>query len=174
MDATPTDLRPLRDGITLLETDTTTFRALVLDHLVIHGGTARWIEGRERAADLARAGTTRRMAARIRVTGAATARRHAGAVAGLPTAISHTDTVLALPGFSLPYEAVDPAREAEDLLHGSLRALHETALARGIPALVTAPDAGGALHHVVAAEADHVLRPRRDGGGRERSAVRPR
>lgn len=167
MDQTP-DLPALHDGITLLD-GAGAFTDTVLDHLIIHGGTARWIEGRDRATDLARAAPNPALAGRIRVAGAATTREHAALVRDLPRALSRTDVVLVLPGFSLPYETADHPRDAEDLLHGALRALHGTVHERDVPALVTAPDTGGALHHVVAAAADRILRPGGRGRGRERS-----
>jgi len=89
-------LPSLNDGITLLDVDGSRgvpiLQSLVLDHLLLHDGTAFWVDANGHAATttLAQIAPSQRLLNRIHVTRGFTAYQHYGAVCDLPTAVNRS------------------------------------------------------------------------------------
>jgi hypothetical protein len=89
-------LPSLEDGITLLDVegdrDVPILQSLVLDHLLLHGGPAFWVDanGHATTTTLARIAPSQRLLDRIHVARGFTPYQHYGAVCNLSSAVNQT------------------------------------------------------------------------------------
>jgi len=143
----PTDTTPqlpaLSPGIQLLETDRTVDRAihaLAVDHVLLSGGTACWIDagGHARSDPLVDLAPSARILDRVRVARAFTPFQHRALVSGLPGTLTDRMSLLVLPAVDGAYRSDDLlGDEGRDLLLAALATLAALAREHDLPVLVT-------------------------------------
>ncbi len=137
------ELPTLDPGITLLETDeraTGPLQALALDHLLLEGGDALWVDshGHAQSQLLARLAPGRRVLDRVRVARGFTPTQHATLVERLPDRIAPETSLLVLPAMDGQYRGDElPTEDARGLFLRSLATVAGVARERDLPVLVT-------------------------------------
>lgn len=137
------ELPTLDPGITLLETDeraTGPLQALALDHLLLEGGDALWVDshGHAQSQLLARLAPGRRVLDRVRVARGFTPTQHATLVERLPDRIAPETSLLVLPAMDGQYRGDElPTEDARELFLRSLATVAGVARERDLPVLVT-------------------------------------
>lgn len=139
----------LDPGITLLsatERATGALQSLVLDHLLVDGGEARWIDARGNAGTthLARVAPSMQVLDRVQVARAFTPFQHYSLVEDLEPALTDAVSLFVLPAVEFFYAADDVGRaEGETMLEHALAEIGSLAEERGLPALLTRHSATG-------------------------------
>ncbi|MFB6294532.1 MAG: hypothetical protein ABEI97_02120, partial [Candidatus Nanohaloarchaea archaeon] len=150
-------------GITLVNTDsraTGVLQSLVLNHLIVYGGGARWIDskGHARTDTMHRLAPNQHLLDKIQVARAFTPQQHFALVEDLAIAVDRETTLMVLPDVNTFYAADDlMTGEREEMLHAALQNVHDTVERYRIPALITTSDCGEALSYVAEAYADAVI-----------------
>ena len=133
----------LESGVTLLETSADSMAAmqtLVLDHVLMEGGDALWVDARNNAAThkLMQVAPSTRTLAKIRVARAFTAFQHHSIVDDLVDEYDDGISLLVLPAIDWFYGDDDLRRgEGESMLTDALETIQELAHSRDVPALLT-------------------------------------
>lgn len=138
------ELPELDAGIRLLEVagdepPTGPLHSLVLDHLLLHEGGARWVDagGHAVAQSLASLAPTTRPLDRIRVARGFTAQQHYALVRRLRDRVDDETALLVCPDLDRPYRDAEAyADESEDLLLRAVATLAGLANRRDVPVLV--------------------------------------
>lgn len=146
------ELPQLREGVQLLETDgraTGPLHALVLDHLLLQGGSAVWIDadGHGTSIHLAEIAPSERILDRIHVARGFTAPQHQALVRNATEALTEETSLVVVPAVDARYRDDDiRGAEPETLLLQTLSRLARYAREEGLPVLATrtAADAFGA------------------------------
>nr|WP_089386034.1 hypothetical protein [Halorubrum vacuolatum] len=183
-------LPQLDNGITLLDVEgnrgVPILQSLVLNHLLLHGGPAFWVDanGHATTTTLARIAPSQRLLDRIHVARGFTAYQHYGAVCDLPAAVnrsirtsiadtgpagrrapdrdedtlSHTPAIIVAPDVDAQYRADETLGEihAKTLQARTLARLRSYAAEYEIPVLLTRTDRAD-FTEPVATVADHYL-----------------
>lgn len=140
--ATPA-LPELAPGVTLLETDRDTPRAihaLVVDHVLRTGGKGYWVDtGRQARADpLVEIAPSDRILGRLRVTRAFTPFQHLDCLRELPRLCSEQTSLVVVPALDQFYRDENLlADEGREMLASGVAALAGVARRREVPVLVT-------------------------------------
>lgn len=143
------ELPTLDDGITLLAAGqriTGALQSLVLDHLLLSGGHALWVDARGNATtvQLARIAPSRRTLDRVFVARAFTPFQHYSLVEDLAGRVTDDTTLVVLPAVEWFYDGDDlRGGEGETMLAAALGRLRGIADAEGLPVLVTRHSADG-------------------------------
>lgn len=133
----------LDPGITLLSaTDRSTgaLQSLVLDHLLVECGEARWIDARGNAGttQLARVAPSMQVLDRVQVARAFTPFQHYSLVEDLEAALTDAVSLLVVPAVDYFYAADELRRgEGEAMVEHALDRIEALAETHGVPALLT-------------------------------------
>lgn len=137
----------LSQGVTLLTAEQRTtgpLQSLVLDHLLVSGGEALWVDSRNNATtqSLAQVAPSRRVLQRVQVARAFTAFQHHSIIEDVPGQLTPDVSLLVAPAVDWFYAEDDLWRgEGEEMLHSALDQLETIATDASIPILVTSsPD----------------------------------
>lgn len=145
----PTDLEgqiefpSLDRGVTLLSMDdraTGALQSLVLDHLLMNDGEARWIDSRNNATTttLARVAPSMRILDRIQVARAFTPFQHYSIVEELPDTVLPETSIIVLPAIDWFYTEDELRRaEGQAMLDGVLEIVSEIAATHEIPVVIS-------------------------------------
>lgn len=156
------DLPTLDEGVYRLETSDRTagpLHSLVLDHLLVGGGTACWVDagGHAQTGALARLAPTRRFLDRVRVARGFTAFQHYSLVDGLADQLTDETALVVVPALDRCYRTGDLGRgEPGRLLAGVADRLADLAVTHELPVLVTL-DRADELARPVSDIVDHEL-----------------
>lgn len=137
------ELPTLQPGIQLLHTEpqlVEALHALVLDHLLMHDGTAYWVDshGNATTTSLIKLAPTRRTLDRIHVARGFTGYQHYAAIHHLPTQLADDATLIVAPALDYLYRGDDLTRpQATDMLTGLADQLHTITTQRDIPIIVS-------------------------------------
>ncbi|MFB6085282.1 MAG: hypothetical protein ABEJ84_00520 [Halodesulfurarchaeum sp.] len=141
------ELPQLCEGVHLLETDGRAvgpLHALVLDHLLLEGGSAVWIDanGHGISSHLAEVAPSRRVLDRIRIARGFTASQHRALVQNAGAELGAETGLLVVPAVDARYRDEDiRGAEPETLLLQTLSRLARYAREEGLPVLATRTDA---------------------------------
>jgi len=136
-------LPELTAGLTLLDADSDVDRALhalAVDHVLLSGGTACWIDPgtRARTDPLVELAPSARILDRIRVARAFTPFQHLALVTALPELVTDRTELLVVPAFDGYYRTDDLlGDEGREMLLAGLAALAGVAREHDLPVLVT-------------------------------------
>lgn len=142
-------LPSLEPGLTLLATDGRAagpLHSLVVDHVLLEGATALWVDARGNATTgpLADVAPSRRCLDRVRIARAFTAFQHYAIVAALPDRVTDDTALLVLPAVDWFYGGDDLCRgEGEAMLDHALETVRDLARAHDLPVLLTRHEAAG-------------------------------
>lgn len=149
--ATPR-LPELEPGLRLLATEpdatrsddrqsvsTAVLHTLVLDHLLIHGGTVQWVDagGHATTRPLARLAPSERSLERIQVGRAFTPHQHLALLEQVAHHAGDETSLVVCPALDLPYRDGDCSRDAERLLLRALSLVAGIARDHDVPILMT-------------------------------------
>lgn len=117
----------------------TIVHTLVLDHLLLNGGTIHWVDagGHATTHSLARLAPSKRSLDRISVGRAFTPYQHLRLLEELAKSVDETTSLVVCPAFDLPYREDDCSRDADRLLLKALATVAGIARNHDIPVLVT-------------------------------------
>ena len=155
-------LPSLDPGLTLLESDgraTGPLQSLVLDHLMLTDGEARWVDANGNASTtaLAAIAPSRRTLSRIQVARAFTAFQHYSLIETLAREITSDTSLVVVPDVAWFYEGDDlAASEGETMLAHALDQLRDVAAAHDLPVLLSWRE-GSPLSDCVAGVCDRTL-----------------
>lgn len=137
------ELPQLREGVQLLQTDgraTGPLHALVLDHLLLEGGSAVWIDadGHGTSIHLAEVAPSERVLDRIHIARGFTAYQHQALVRNAIEALTGETSLMVVPAVDARYRDDDiRGAEPETLLLQTLSRLARYAREEGLPVLAT-------------------------------------
>jgi hypothetical protein len=137
------ELPTLDPGVTLLSTEeraTGPLQALVLDHLLLQGGEALWVDshGHAQSQLLGRLAPSRRVLDRVRVARGFTPTQHATLVERLPDRVTPETSLVVLPAIDGQYRGDElPREDSRELFLRSLATVGRLARERDLPVLVT-------------------------------------
>lgn len=139
----PPELPALTPGIQLLQTETRLtepLHALVLDHLIMHDGTAYWVDshGNATTTSLIKLAPSRRTLDRIHVARGFTGYQHYAAIEHLPDHLDDTVSLVVTPALDYLYRGDDlTPGQADAMLTGLADQLHTITTQWDIPVLVS-------------------------------------
>lgn len=112
---------------------------LVVDHLLLHGGTVQWVDAGRHASTtpLAQLVPSERTLDRINIARAFTPYQHARLLEQLAEQIDDTTSLVVCPVLDQPYRADECSQEGDALLLKGLARLSSIARAREVPILLT-------------------------------------
>lgn len=155
-------LPSLEPGLTLLASDdraTGPLQSLVLDHVMLSEGEARWVDANGNASTtaLATIAPSRRTLSRIHVARAFTAFQHHSIVETLADSITPETSLVVAPDVAWFYEGDDLVDgEDEAMLEHALGRLQDVASDHDLPVLLSWRE-GSSLSHCVTGAADRTL-----------------
>ena len=145
-------LPTLRPGCRLLEAgdsnttarqhhaaSSTIIHTLVLDHLLLNGGTIQWVDagGHATTHPIARLAPSQRSLERIEVGRAFTAYQHLSLLEQLAQRVDEATSLVVVPALDLPYRDDDCSRDAERLLMRAIATVAGIARQYEVPVLLT-------------------------------------
>lgn len=136
-------LPQLEPGITLLKRRGQTkgaLHSLVLDHLLLSGNEAQWIDAQNNATTtlFAKIAPSQRVLDRVNVARGFTAFQHYSLVEALPETLTNHTSLVVVPSVDWFYDSDDLCRgEGEEMLTDALEILDEVAAANNLPVLLT-------------------------------------
>ena len=112
---------------------------LVLDHLLLNGGTIQWVDagGHATSRPLTRLAPSQRSLERIHVGRAFTAYQHLSLLEQLAHRVDSETSLVVCPALDLPYRDDDCSRDAERLLLRALATVARVAREHDVPVLLT-------------------------------------
>ncbi|WP_101296499.1 hypothetical protein [Halegenticoccus soli] len=153
-------LPTLEDGMTLLRADrgaTGALHSLVLDHLLLEGGDAAWVDanGNGTTQRLCRLAPNARILDRVRIARGFTPWQHYGILADLPEQVTDGTSLVVLPAFDWFYRASDLRRgEGERMLSEAVERIARLLDEVAVPVLVTLSETDGLARPVVDAASE--------------------
>ncbi|WP_433626483.1 hypothetical protein [Halomicrococcus sp. NG-SE-24] len=137
------DLPTLDPGITLLETDERTtgaLHSLVLDRLLVDGGTAVWVDARDEGSTqpLARIAPNTRVLERVAIARGFTPWQHQSILRDLRGELDEETPLVVLPAFDWFYRSDDVTdAQGERMLAAGVDLVAEVAEREGVPVVLT-------------------------------------
>lgn len=157
---TAPELPTLDPGLTLLNASApSALYSLVVDHVLCSGGSARWVDARNRAVtgNVAALAPDDRVLERIQVARAFTAHQHSGLVASLESVVDSDVALIVAPCIEWFYADSDRSgSEAAWLLEDALERLRAISTAQDLPVVMTRHTSTG-LGSLIEEHADATL-----------------